>query len=79
LRELAEDFPGRFQLVSDIEGSEESFLHESCSDVLERVARMVIELHDTDAASVDDLIGRTVTLGFRIVDRYGPVCVFVRP
>ena len=78
LRELAKEFPGRFQVVCDIEGAEESFLEEACSDVLGRVARMIIELHETDTASVDDLIERSVKLGFGLVDRYGSVCAFVR-
>lgn len=79
LREVAENLPGRFQVVSDIEGGEVSFLHESGADALRRVDRLIIELHDTDVASVADLIERPVTLGFRLIDRYGPVCVFVRP
>lgn len=80
LEEVASEFQGRFQLVSDIEGAEEGFLlQESSRDVLERCFRMIIELHDTERASVEELIGRIRALGFQHVDRYGAVCVFVRP
>lgn len=80
LEEVASEFQGRFQLVSDIEGAEEGFLlQESSRDVLKRCFRMIIELHDTERASVEELIERIRALGFQHVDRYGAVCVFVRP
>ncbi len=66
-------------IVSDIEGAEEGFLQKSCSEVLERCSRMIIELHDTQSPSVEDLIKRSMALGFQMLDRYGPVCMFVRP
>lgn len=79
LGELVGEFPHRYQIVSDVEGGEESFLRESSLDVLERCSRMIIELHDTEAATVDELVTRSVRLGFSVIDRYGNVCVFVRP
>jgi hypothetical protein len=65
-----------FDLVSDIEGAEGSFLIQD-HDALQRCRRAVIELHDTTVDQhkvlVSDLVRATAEAGFRVVDRHGPV------
>jgi FkbM family methyltransferase len=65
-----------FDLVSDIEGAEGSFLLQD-HDALQRCRRAVIELHDTtfdrQRVLVSDLVRAAAEAGFRIVDRHGPV------
>jgi FkbM family methyltransferase len=70
-----------FDLVSDIEGAESSFLL-SDPGALHRCRRAVLELHDTTSdgqkVSVHDLMEAAVTAGFQIVSRYGPVVALAR-
>jgi FkbM family methyltransferase len=65
-----------FDLVSDIEGAEVTFLRQD-PGALDGCGRMVIELHDTSAdgerVSVPDLLDAARSAGFRVVSRYGPV------
>jgi FkbM family methyltransferase len=73
---------GDFALVCDIEGAElDVFTHER--DTLARCRQIVCELHathrDGGAYSPDDLRDLLVNRhGFRLQDRVGNVCVFVR-
>jgi FkbM family methyltransferase len=77
LRQIIEEFGvADFDLVSDIEGAESSFLMQD-HDALRRCRRAVIELHDTtfdgQKVLVSDLVRAAAEAGFRIVDRHGPV------
>jgi FkbM family methyltransferase len=70
-----------FDLVSDIEGAETSFLM-TAPAVLKRCKRAVIELHETtvgdERISVPDLISAATAAGFTIIARHGPVLAFAR-
>jgi FkbM family methyltransferase len=70
-----------FDLVSDIEGAEASFLLED-PDVLKKCKRAVIELHETvvdgKKVSVPDLMRAAVAAGFQIVSCHGPVVALIR-
>jgi FkbM family methyltransferase len=72
---------GEFDLVSDIEGAEASFLLDD-PGVLDRCGRAVLELHDTCAdgrqVTVSDLIGATAAAGYTILRRHGPVVALAR-
>jgi FkbM family methyltransferase len=77
LRQIIQKFGvADFDLVSDIEGAEGSFLIQD-HDALQRCRRAVIELHDTTVDQhkvlVSDLVRATAEAGFRVVDRHGPV------
>ncbi|MGH3401405.1 MAG: FkbM family methyltransferase [Streptosporangiaceae bacterium] len=65
-----------FDLVADIEGAEVAFLQLD-PGALDRCGRIVIELHDTNAAgrpvSVADLLDAAQAAGFSVVSRRGPV------
>lgn len=68
-------------LVCDIEGAEAGLLEEEAM-ALKEFQMIIIELHATEFrgrhVSVEDMVSAVVKLGFRLVDRRGPVCVFVR-
>ena len=70
-----------FDLVSDIEGAEASFLLNDVS-VLNRCKRAVIELHDTSVngarVSASDLMDAACAAGFETVGRHGPVVALTR-
>jgi hypothetical protein len=70
-----------FDLVSDIEGAESSFLLHDPS-VLHGCRRAVLELHDTTVGgrevSVSDLMDAAAMAGFQILSRYGPVVALGR-
>lgn len=70
LAALAEEVDGPFDLVSDIEGGEATFIFGAG---LENCRRLVIELHaaerDGRAVSVEDMAGALERQGFRILDR----------
>jgi FkbM family methyltransferase len=77
LRQIIEKFGVTdFDLVSDIEGAETSFLMQD-HDALQRCRRAVMELHDTtfdrQKVLVSDLVRAAAECGFQIVDRHGPV------
>jgi FkbM family methyltransferase len=70
-----------FDLVSDIEGAEATFLLEDPS-ILQSCSRAVIELHESSVGdksmSVSDLMVAAVSAGFRIVTSHGPVVALSR-
>jgi FkbM family methyltransferase len=72
---------GDFDLVSDIEGAESTFLLQD-PDVLRGCRRAVIELHDTTldgrAVPVSELLDAAVAAGLRIIRRHGPVVGLAR-
>jgi FkbM family methyltransferase len=73
---------GEFDLVSDIEGAETSFLLAD-PGVLDRCGRAVLELHDTVAdggreVTVADLLDAAIAAGFRVLCRHGPVVALGR-
>jgi FkbM family methyltransferase len=77
LRQIIQKFGvADFDLVSDIEGAESSFLMQD-HDALQRCRRAVIELHDTtfdrQKVLVSDLVRAAAEAGFRVVERHGPV------
>jgi FkbM family methyltransferase len=70
-----------FDLVSDIEGAEASFLLHDAA-VLDGCRRAVLELHPTTsggrAVSVSDLLNAALATGFSIVNQHGPVVALSR-
>ncbi len=70
-----------FDLISDIEGAEASFLIQD-PDALSGCRRAVIELHDTVAGgrpvSVLDLANAAEVAGFGVIKRHGPVFALER-
>jgi FkbM family methyltransferase len=70
-----------FDLVSDIEGSEAAFLMHDAAPMA-RCERAVIEMDDTvirgRRVTVPELLDAAMGLGFRVVDRNGPVFAFAR-
>lgn len=82
LREiLSQHAVAEFDLVSDIEGAEVSFLLDDPS-ALHSCRRAVMELHATSAAdgdvSVFDLIDAAAAAGLHVIDRHGPVVALAR-
>lgn len=82
LREiLRKSAVGEFDLVSDIEGSEASFLLQDPA-ALSHCKRAIIELHETTVngrtVSVFELLDAAMAAGFQIVRRHGPVVVLTR-
>lgn len=82
LRQILEDTGvSEFDLVSDIEGAEATFLMKD-PEALNGCRRVVMELHDTtvdgEALSVFDLIDALDTAGFKVVQRHGPVVAAAR-
>jgi FkbM family methyltransferase len=71
----------KFDLVSDIEGAEVSFLVQD-PDVLDMCQRAVIELHESTlrgrTVSVFDLMEAAAAAGFQTVGRHGPVVALAR-
>jgi FkbM family methyltransferase len=72
-----------YQLVMDIEGAEHALLLNEY-EVLKRCRSMIVELHETRTphrvVSVEDLLTLATEMhGFRLSDRYGPVCYLERP
>lgn len=72
----------RYALVVDIEGAESTLLAQQ-QDALAGAEQIVIELHPSRygerAVSVSDLVASFVNdLGFRVLDRNGPVLAFSR-
>lgn len=71
-----------YDLVSDIEGSEASFLLGD-PDALAGCRRAVLELHEStyngQLFSPLDLIDAAKAQGFRVADRHGPVVALERP
>lgn len=70
-----------YALVADIEGAEAQILLHDVPG-LARCREIIIELHEAEADgarfSIQDLVDRIESLGFRLVDRYGSVCAFRR-
>jgi FkbM family methyltransferase len=69
---------GDFTLVSDIEGSEYDILYKDQA-AFERCRQIIIELHNTAEASIDELSNYIVeALGYELQFRNGNVFVFTR-
>jgi hypothetical protein len=70
-----------FDLVSDIEGSEASFLLQDPA-VLSRCGRAIIEFHETTVNGrvmpVSQLLDAALATGFQIAQRHGPVVALIR-
>jgi FkbM family methyltransferase len=71
-----------FTLVSDVEGAEAAFI-ENDDGALRKCQQVIIELHETNwrgaLLTAEHLRGRLERRhGFRLVESYGPVCVFER-
>lgn len=70
-----------FDLVSDIEGAESSFLLDD-PGVMRGCRRAIIELHDTTVdgrdISVSDLAEAMAAAGLRVIRRHGPVMALTR-
>jgi FkbM family methyltransferase len=70
-----------FDLVSDIEGAEASFLLQDPA-ALARCRRAIFELHETTMngrkVSVFQLLDAALATGFQVVRRHGPVVVLTR-
>jgi FkbM family methyltransferase len=70
-----------FDLVSDIEGAEASFLLQD-PESLSRCRNAVMELHNTTVdgtrVSVVDLLDAATAAGFEVVSRHGPVVALAR-
>ncbi|WP_241831227.1 FkbM family methyltransferase [Parafrankia soli] len=78
---LAKHGVDEFDLVSDVEGAEASFLLGD-PEVLRRCRRAVLELHDTTFQgrhySTSDLLAAAQTAGFRVAEQHGAVVALVR-
>lgn len=68
---------GDFTLLSDIEGAEAELVRHD-GEALRRCHQAVLELHDTESATVDAVHVELEALGFRTVHRHGPVVVLRR-
>jgi FkbM family methyltransferase len=77
----AEGVTGDYALISDIEGAERFFiLGGGDGGALARCTRAVLELHETDEASVEQLVAALTTVhGFEILERRGLVVALARP
>ena len=75
----AEGVTGEYALISDIEGAERFFILGD-SRALDRCTRAVLELHETDDASVEQLLDALVSVhGFEVLERRGLVVALGRP
>lgn len=82
----AEGVTGDYALISDIEGAERFFIldddggTDGGAPALARCTRAVLELHETDGASVEELVeALTAVHGFEILERRGLVVALGRP
>jgi FkbM family methyltransferase len=78
---LADRMIEEFDLVSDIEGAEASFLLGD-PGVLDRCRRAVLELHDTtysgQRVTAAELLDAALATGLRVVERHGVVVALAR-
>ena len=76
---IAEHVESQYQLISDIEGAEVEIL-ELDRSAFASCKQIIIELHTATFRdkeySIEDLIAKFVSLGYRQIDRHGPVVVF---
>jgi hypothetical protein len=74
----AEGVTGPFALISDIEGAERFFILGDGA-ALAGCTRAVLELHDTDDASVEELLDAlTERHGFAVLERRGVVVALAK-
>jgi FkbM family methyltransferase len=74
----AHDVADGYALISDIEGAERYFIYDG-TGALDGCRRLVIELHDNPAHSVEDMLDTLIsTHGFHVLDRRGVVVALGR-